>query len=108
MNKSKWYRIACARGASEAIDYFPKTDWMQKEERISTADRILNSIEDSDPMVMDMCRSPLSGEWAGESLEEIFGRVPSESMVENYETGFSDGFFGQLAKMAKAEKEAVR
>ena len=104
MNKSKWYRIAYERGANEAIDCFPKTDWMGKSDCIAIADGILGGIEDSDPRVMDLCRSPLSGEWAGESLKEIFGRMPSESTMENYETGFSDGFFGQLAKMAKAEK----
>jgi len=103
MNKSKWYKIGKQRGGKAGLDAFPRTDWMKADECIDLALRTLRGIEAGDPEIMDLCRDPLSGEWAGESLKEIFGRVPSEQTMTNYEIGYRDGFFAALASCAKGE-----
>ena len=104
MNKSKWYRIGKQRGIDLGIDSYPRTDWKTNPERRQIAEKVLEAIEDGTDAVIS-CPDPLSGEWAGESLVEIFGRNPTEPMMENYESGFRDGFYGQLAERAKHEKK---
>jgi hypothetical protein len=46
--------------------------------------------------------SPLSGEWAGESIPELFGLDIGEqyddSVIEDYEQQYSDGFLAGLAE----------
>ena len=103
MNRSKWYKIGKQRGGNAGLDAFPRTDWMKADECIELATRTLRGIEDGDPEVMDLCPNPLSGEWAGESLKEIFGRIPSEQTMTNYEVGFQEGFFDALASCANGE-----
>ena len=45
--------------------------------------------------------SPLSGEWAGESIPELFGLAIGEeyeeSVADDYEQQFTDGFMAGLA-----------
>lgn len=45
--------------------------------------------------------SPLSGEWAGESIPELFGLDIGEqydaSIVSDYESQYTDGFLAGLA-----------
>lgn len=45
--------------------------------------------------------SPLSGEWAGESIPELFGLAIGEqyddSIADDYEQQYSDGFMAGLA-----------
>jgi len=45
--------------------------------------------------------SPLSGEWAGESIPELFGldigEQYDETVAEDYEQQYSDGFLAGLA-----------
>jgi hypothetical protein len=38
--------------------------------------------------------SPLSGEWAGESIPEIFGRHPEDWELDDYEAGYWDAVYG--------------
>ena len=102
--KSKWYKIGKVRGGNYGLDAFPRTDWMKADECLSIAQKILDGIDDGDPEIMDLCPNPLSGEWAGESLKEIFGRSPTRSMMDNYENGYRDGFFSSLASCAMGEK----
>ena len=101
MSRSKWYKIGNKIGYNEGLDSFPRTDWMNKETALATANQFLEGVEYGEIE----CRNPLSGEWAGESLVEIFGRNPTEQMMDNYETGFRDGFFLALVSQAKAEKQ---
>jgi hypothetical protein len=64
--------------------------------------RILRGIEDGDPEVMDMQPSPLSGEWAGESIRELFGKQPTDDQLTDYECGYSDGFWDEVARSCRA------
>lgn len=63
---------------------------------------ILAGIESGDPEIMDIQPSPLSGEWAGESIPELIrgysDMTPEqqESACDSYEQGFSSGFWEQL------------
>jgi len=46
---------------------------------------------------------PLSGEWAGESIPEIFGTSePTETMLEAYENGWLSGFFDSINEQVAA------
>jgi hypothetical protein len=62
---------------------------------------IMAGYEDGDSQVMDLCPNPLSGEWAGESIPEIFGlaigeEYPSDEDLTEFEQGFSQGFIDGL------------
>lgn len=47
--------------------------------------------------------NPLSAEWAGESIPEIFDTSePTETMLEGYEQGWSDAFFDSLTEQVQA------
>jgi hypothetical protein len=96
MSRSKWYQIGKDRGINSALDAYPRTDWKSREESQRIAQDIKKGYEDGDQRIFDFQPSPLSGEWAGESMMEIFGRYPTEAMMNNYETGFSDGFWGKI------------
>jgi hypothetical protein len=104
MSKSKWYKIGKQRGINVGIDSYPRTDWKTSSARRKIALEVLEAVEYGIDAVIS-CPDPLSGEWAGESLVEIFGKNPTESMMENYESGFRDGFYGQLVERAKHEKK---
>jgi hypothetical protein len=52
--------------------------------------------ENGNPETMDLQPNPLSGEWAGESIPEIFGHHPEDVNLFDYEDGFSDGFWLEL------------
>ena len=62
---------------------------------------ILKGFDKGDPEVMDIRPNPLSGEWAGESISELFGLaigqdLPDDESLTEYEHGFSDGFWEQV------------
>lgn len=62
---------------------------------------ILTGYEDGDCQVYVLCPNPLSGEWAGESIPEIFGLkigedYPSDEELAEFEEGFSQGFWLKL------------
>lgn len=62
---------------------------------------ILRGINDCDPEVMDLQPSPLSGEWAGESMPELLGEYADDEEVQDaYEEGFSEGFWGEVERAA--------
>lgn len=61
---------------------------------------ILAGFDDGDPAILDACPDPLSGEWAGESIPELFdipigGEWPADDDLTEYEDGFRDGFWDQ-------------
>jgi hypothetical protein len=71
--------------------------WTPRE-TLDICHRMIVGYNDGDPAVMDQCPAPLSGEWAGESIPELFGLAPGEEWPDDdeladYESGFSDGFW---------------
>ena len=71
--------------------------------KAETARYILRGIEDGDPEVMDMQPSALSGENAGESIEELLGdlltrRTPTtqEAIMNEYETAFQSAYWDEV------------
>lgn len=70
-----------------------------------TARAILAGYDNGDPAVMDMAPAPLSGEWAGESIPEIFGLAvgeewPDDDTLTEFEVEFSDAFWGEVIRAA--------
>lgn len=77
---------------------------------------VLRGIEDGDPEVMDSEPAPLSGEWAGDPtpdsvLAEVTGSAAwdsvltddeAPSMLDAYEAGFSEGFWQEVERSARA------
>jgi hypothetical protein len=65
---------------------------------------ILRGIADGDPQIMDLQPSPLSGEWAGESIPELIYRYDElsdderDTACDAYEQGFSDGFWAEVKR----------
>lgn len=67
-----------------------------------TYERVLLGYEDGDPEVMDMApASPLSGEWAGESMTQIFDRVPTDRECELYDQGYYEAFWDEVIRVAR-------
>ena len=66
-----------------------------------TARAILQGYEDGDPAVMDMQPSPLSGEWAGESIQELFGKRPTDAQLDDYESAYSDAYWVEVIRACK-------
>jgi hypothetical protein len=81
-----------------------------------TARAIVQGYEDGDPGVMDMCPSPLSGEWAdGMTADMVLREVCAgdgllvsvgddfryEAISDAYEQGFSLGFWDQVIADAR-------
>jgi hypothetical protein len=73
-----------------------------------TAAHILRGIAECDPEVMDLQPSPLSGEWAGESIGELIdgyaelSEDEQNTVCDAYEAGYSDGFWAEVERSAKA------
>jgi hypothetical protein len=71
----------------------------------ATYRRILDGFEDGDPEVLDIQPSPLSGEWAGESITELsdaFGIDLSDpDNADEFEDGFVQGFWDEVISTAR-------
>jgi hypothetical protein len=71
----------------------------------ATYRRILAGFEDGDPEVMDICPSPLSGEWAGESIPELSNEIGIDLFdpdnADEFEDGFTQGFWDEVIATAK-------
>lgn len=67
---------------------------------------LLRGIADGDPAVMDLCPSPLSGEWAEESIPELSDRygfdLTDDETATAYETAFADAFWAEVERAANA------
>lgn len=61
----------------------------------ATYSNILEMMEIGDPALYDIIDPgyPLSGEWAGESMVETLGDDFSDDDADQYEAGYSDGFW---------------
>lgn len=66
-----------------------------------TAAAILAGYEDGDPEVLDLCPAPLSGEWAGESIPELFGYWPDDEEMTAYEVAFCEAFWVTVCESAR-------
>lgn len=69
------------------------------------ARRLLEGTESTE-LIMELCPSPLSGEWAGESITELSDEtglnLEDEETASDFEQGFADGFFAELERRATA------
>lgn len=73
-------RIAAARARGEKAGKAAASWVFDGNTTDETYRTTLQGIEDGDPEVMDrLSYSPLSGEWAGESITELFGDLMSHS-----------------------------
>jgi hypothetical protein len=76
-----------------------------------TCRRIISGYEDGDPEIMDMCPSPLSGEWSGgptvySVLKELgltFRYKNADELIDVYEEAFSTAYWDTVIQAAKAQ-----
>ncbi len=70
-------------------------------------ERVVKGYDDGDPEIMDMCPSPLSGEWAGESISELSSQfdidLEDDDKASDFEDGFADGYWGEVLRAAKVQ-----
>lgn len=71
-----------------------------------TARAILAGYEEGDPEIMDMQPSPLSGEWAGESISELnaqYGlRLDVDTIADAFESAYSEAYWDTVQGAAAA------
>jgi len=97
MSKSKFYREGYSAGKARG-------SWIiDGNTTLETCQRIVQGFDDGDPEIMDMQPSPLSGEFAGESIKELFGYQPSSRCLDLYESGYSDGFWSEVIGSAMSQ-----
>lgn len=72
----------------------------------AAARRIIEGYDDGDPAVMDMMPSPLSGEWAGESIPELSRQhgvdLSDDDKATDFEDGYAEGYWAEVLRSAKA------
>ena len=78
----------------------------------SEYEHIVDGYELGDGLIMDLCPNPLSGEWAGESISEIFGldvgeAHPAVDDLLAFEDGFRDAFWETLIKICQTQLEGA-
>ena len=96
MKRRKYYRLGLEAGRAAG-------SWViDGNSSEAQARRILQGIEDGDSAIMDMQPSPLSGEWAGESIQELFGHTPTDSQLDDYEQGYSEGYWDEVERSCRA------
>lgn len=61
-----------------------------------TYEWIAKGYDEGDPEVFDLRPNPLSGEWAGESIVELFGFTPEDDDLDLFEDGFAEGFWEKV------------
>ena len=68
----------------------------------------LEGVIDGDPEIMDAFSvSPLSGEWAGESISEILGARTTQAAMDAYEMAFQDAYWAELERVARYHVKAA-
>jgi hypothetical protein len=93
-NRSKFYREGYSAGKAAG-------SWIiDGNTTLETCKRIVKGYDDGDPEIMDIQPAPLSGEYAGESIKELFGYTPSSRCLDLYESGYSDGFWSEVIQSA--------
>lgn len=94
MSTSTHYDAGHAAGTSRA-------GWVDiADERV--ARNIIEGIDNGDPEVLDALEppSPLSGEYAGESMPELLGADYEDADADDYERGYSEGYWHELERRA--------
>lgn len=74
---------------------------------VDAARTLLAGYEDGDPEVMDLQPSPLSGEWAGESLAELGLADASDDELCAYEDGYCQGFWAEVVRRCEYQLPRV-
>ena len=98
-NRSKFYREGYKAGQAAG-------SWIiDGNTTLESCRRIVQGYDDGDPEVLNMQPSPLSGEWAGESMKELFGYQPSSRCLDLYEQGYSEGFWDEVMQAARGQVE---
>lgn len=66
---------------------------------------LLHALEENDEEVLGNMEPPqwTSGEWAGESLLEIFGHDPSEEEIETYDGAADIAYWQELEAICRSE-----
>lgn len=77
-----------------------------------TYEWVRKGYDEGDPEVLDLCPDPLSGEWAGESIGELFGLKtgdmwPDDDLLEAFENGFGAGFWDTVLKACEYQLDNV-
>lgn len=68
---------------------------------VERARALLVGHDDGDPLVLDLCPNPLSGEWAAESISEVLGDGFTDEDADEYQAGFVDGFWHEVCRVAR-------
>lgn len=94
---TNYYGMGHDAGANAGSWHIDAGRWTARE-TLDTCHEIIVGYDDGDPAVMDRCPAPLSGEWAGESIPELFDLAPGEEWPDedalaDYESGFTDGWW---------------
>jgi hypothetical protein len=71
---------------------------------------IINGYNDGDPAVLNMEPAPLSGEWGDDpTISDVLAELGigedeeyEGDLLTEYESGFSDGFWGEVIRSANA------
>jgi hypothetical protein len=107
--------LETACGKAQAFGYECGTNagsWMlDGNSSLDYAQKLLDGIEDGDPIVMDLQPSPLSGEWAdGLTFGDVYRAAdfdPEDTdaapdILDAFELGFGEGFWDEVARSARA------
>jgi hypothetical protein len=102
---------ACTRGHDAG---YAAGTWMTDGNTTDQTYRfLLTGLETGDPEVLDMMPSPLSGEWAGESIQELLGDLledggdddadtaTNEEIFAAYEEGFQVGWEHEIVRACR-------
>jgi hypothetical protein len=78
-----------------------RASWVEFDDEAAYR-KVLQGIEDCDPEVMDgLSVSPLSGEWAGESMTELLGDDYTDEDADQYEQGFQDAYWSAIEETCR-------
>ena len=98
--KSEAYKAGYEKGQAAASGMF---DSQAIQETIR---KVFKGFEDGDPEIMEMQPSPLSGEWAGESIPDLSERygvdLGDDEKADQFEQGFAEGYWDEVQKSGKA------
>lgn len=94
---TNYYGMGHDAGTNAGSWHIDAGRWTPRE-TLDTCHGIIVGYEDGYPNVMDRCPAPLSGEWAGESIPELFDLAPGEEWPDDdaladYEDGFTTGWW---------------
>lgn len=79
------------------------------------AQRIIDGERDGDPEVMDMCPSPLSGEWADDPIPaDVLGELNldedhelADDLLSEYESAYSEAWWAEVIRAAQISTATV-